>query len=887
MGVGRQRKIRWGIAGVIMSVTVVALGAQQYNARAGGSEWGNLVRTNTEATTPLPVSQEACPTLPRSVVLRGSTTNVVACVFGNDTATRVARYINSDGVITYAIAFSLDDTFTVIRGLCSGMVRCGYSVATDTFLRQTSLQRSNGLSFIARFTEKLVLHTTTTPVPYYTVQSPDESYQMMTNNTPLPVNRFALSENGSWVAMELYDKGFARLNLSTGELRRIVASNGASAYGYGRDPSYELAIANNGEHLAVMGLNGGLAIREINATCGDIVNDTTDTRFQEGVEACRMVGFDPSVFTTGFDYALHPLFLPDSRTVSFSVSAGNGYRRYLLTPVAYATHSSGSYVAFGDSFTSGEGETSDAFYQPETNIDGNKCHVSVRSYPYLIGSALSLPTTNAACSGSVTTDVLGAVASYADGNRATGAPALITLSVGGNDTGLMDKLKSCLGTDTCEWASVQRRQASVDEIRAILPSLTRLIQHTKDTFPQAAVAVVGYPSVVNTTANASCGAVNNTLLNNDEREYLEQTVRYVNQVVRAAASSTKTTYVDISNAIVGERLCESDEKGMNGIRTGDDIAPIGFLQAFKVIGAESFHPTPWAHNKIATVIKNKFLTNWPQVSCDDCIYTDSLLEPPAYWNTTSGGNGAQTSETPGNTTSRVQRREKLVDTAAAHQGDNITVALPAGSLRPGSAATIEVHSLAQEIVTTVVESDGSLHATGVLPHALVDGYHTIHVYAETPSGTALDAYQAIAVYSAAANNQSSATVSVGSTQENTPLVLSVQGTSVLSVPRTVKEPAVIKHDTVAINTTKSLADTPNSKIDTTGAVRPTDPVKSSASSLLTANWNDDKRRGAALITATSIAAIAVLCAGCVYGVRYGATRRRAQESIDDVSEETV
>ena len=38
------------------------------------------------------------------------------------------------------------------------------------------------------------------------------------------------------------------------------------------------------------------------------------------------------------------------------------------------------------------------------------------------------------------------------------APEVISLGVGGNDIGFMDKLKACIMPDTCEWVGEERRR---------------------------------------------------------------------------------------------------------------------------------------------------------------------------------------------------------------------------------------------------------------------------------------------------------------------------------------------------------------------------------------------------------------------------------------------
>lgn len=773
---------------IVLAFAVLAVGVHSNQALATETDWQNLTRLHYEDAASYSYEQHYCPNALTPVEVRGAGKQSAACVFGDTFAVRVARYHDSSDIISYAIAFPLDQQFTPIQGLCRGNQRCTYSAAADTFLIATQLQRGRGVDFIDNFSSHITKHNDSAPLaPYYTL-SDDASFREIKNdnNEPVSANTVALSNNGLWAVTELYDNGFARLNLETGEFRRVVATNGAHPYGYGHDPIYELAITNDGTHIAIMGHNGGLSVYEITTSCGDTLSTLYEPSFAPGVEPCPAVGFDPNVFTTGFTDALTPTFTDDSHKLSFYVAAGDAYRNLIVTPKQYALTPTLSYAAFGDSFTSGEGETSDAFYEAATNTATNHCHVSTRSYPYLIGNNFSLPTHNKACSGALVGDVKSAIQSFtastgnpSDPNNpndpndplAPSSPSVISLSVGGNDVGIIEKLKSCLGIDTCEWVKDTNRLATANEIKAFFPVLSQLIQQTKQANPDAAIAVVGYPSVVNTSASATCGVVNNTLLNADERRYFDETVRYLNKIIQAAAYYTNTFYVDIENVLAGQRLCEASEQGMNGIRLGDDIAPISFLDTFKIIGAESFHPTPWAHAKIAQAAVNQLTPNWPHVTCERCTYSDTLLEASSYWTPAPPTDNNPEAQSP-----RTQMYERFLDKTLFIKNSSLDVSasLPKNSFAPNSSVSIELHSNEVQLAQTKAQADGSIAATVTLP-ANYQGYHTVHIYGESPSGVSLDLYQGVVIAeeSAAVPEENTG----GQSQSNTPSTPSTPSTS--------------------------------------------------------------------------------------------------------------
>ena len=96
--------------------------------------------------------------------------------------------------------------------------------------------------------------------------------------------------------------------------------------------------------------------------------------------------------------------------------------------VAAPAHAANSYVALGDSYSSGTGAGSYV-------NDGTACQRSVHAYPSLLASSQNLSLTFRACSGATVADVTNTQLS-ALGSATTH----VTISVGGNDAGFADVL---------------------------------------------------------------------------------------------------------------------------------------------------------------------------------------------------------------------------------------------------------------------------------------------------------------------------------------------------------------------------------------------------------------------------------------------------------------
>ncbi len=652
-----------------------------------------------------------------------------ACIYGKTGGVQIAKYTGSAGQL-YAVAFPLDTTYTQLRNPCVLGVKCLYGQAGDTLLLQVQKQNGLELALIKDFSKYLIKYTD--DGDYYKFEGSQDWKYVSFGNRGAKAGAVAVSPNGKWGVVELNGSGFVRINLQTLEYKRVVAPSGE--YGYGMDPIYELAITNDGSKLAVMGWNVSIAVYEIDDKCGDTLNDNSTAYFSPYTYACKQASLDVFGMFPGFRFAQAPRFTDQGSKLSLYVYANNQTRFAWLGPSGTNDDSSEPlYIAFGDSFSSGEGETGDAFYIPATNTPQNRCHVSSRSYPYLIGNTWNITTVNKACSGSRIDDVEAAATVVARESASQNRPSLLSRGVGGNDIELMGKLKTCLAIRECEWAAIEKRRATSDEIKSLFPRVVELIQSLKLEYTESRLALIGYPIVVNTIDTPHCNPFVSTLLNKEERRYMNESIKYLNKVLKAAAYYTNTTYISTEDAFIGERLCEGSERAMNSVRIGDDIAPLSFLSQLKLIGAESFHPTPYGHQLMAIAIQSKG-TAWGVGDCIECAFDADQLSPSEYWRE---GDGYIEQ-------SRSQKAEKFLSTTDLNSGDEVAFRFTKGTFTPGSIVTLEVHSEVTQLGEYVAGEDGSLAGMVTILQD-IEGYHTIHAYGTSQSGTEYDLYQTIAV----------------------------------------------------------------------------------------------------------------------------------------------
>ncbi len=647
-----------------------------------------------------------------------------ACVYGGVSGVRIARFIDYENILRYVVAFPSEVKFYELRNVCVGVEYCVYSQSEDAaIIREETSDGRFGAKVINDFSKQLVKHKQATTI-YFTVKA-DVGEGLRNQSSVLATRSVAISPNGTWSIVEIPGYGLIRVDMKTGAYRWIAAL-GTENGSYAEDPP-NLTISNSGGLVAMTGWYHGVDIYAIDTICGyeTLSRPPTVAWCPKSFVSQQQLAQD---FITG--YGLR--FSDDNKKLSIVIIVDEGARKVFLSPTPYEESASPRYLAFGDSFTSGEGEVSDDFYLPDTNTASNRCHVSNRSYAYLLSSYWETFTTNYACSGSRIPDVRAKSAEVL--MNSTKSASILSVGVGGNDVDLVGKMKSCLGPGVCEWASVKNRSATISEMNRLLPNLIALITDMQSNSP-VPMFIVGYPLVINASDEAKCTPLINSLLSKEERIYIDESIRYLNRIIETAAQYTDIAYVDIESALLGERLCDDSEKSMNSIRYGDDIAPLSALPELKIVGSESFHPTPRGHERIAHAIESQLRGFWQSSSCLGC---EAHKNATSYW--TEGLNVA---------TQLLMRFSQLfIQVEDIQSGQSVAFSFPTGTFTPKSKVELELHSDPQKVGTFISNADGSLLGVFTIPVG-IQGYHTVHAFNTTLTEQTIDIYQTIYIKPAA------------------------------------------------------------------------------------------------------------------------------------------
>jgi len=270
----------------------------------------------------------------------------------------------------------------------------------------------------------------------------------------------------------------------------------------------------------------------------------------------------------------------------------------VLVPLGYVAPAQAappSYVALGDSYSSGVGT--------RTYLnDGTSCQRSVYAFPSLIAAARGYALNFRACSGAKVSDVTSTQLS-----ALSAGTSYVTISVGGNDAGFTSVLTTCAQPawlSDCNGAIAKARTYITNTLPGSLATLYAAIRSHA---PNATVVVVGYPRLFN---GEDCNAL--TWFSPSEESSLNATADLMNSKLAAAASAKGFAFANPTSAFVGHAVC-GDPEWLNGLSN-----PI----------SESYHPNRIGHASGYTPLVSPMLTG-SSVSVTAAVLTKARAQAPA------------------------------------------------------------------------------------------------------------------------------------------------------------------------------------------------------------------------------------------------------------------
>lgn len=567
------------------------------------------------------------------------------------------------------------------------------------------------------------------------------------------VESLSFSGNGQWMIVDVPFIGMVRVNLSTFE---VLPFGGPFNYDIGLAPGIQSAISSDGRWAVQYSkIFPRFRVYDL-STCGPVPNTLN------GPVSCQFRDLSPFIQDQipGFSGLSTARFF-SSGGFSFYATSSSGSAsktaQYTLR-LPDATNKGIEYLALGDSYISGEGAY---HYKSLTDTKISKCHLSLQSYPYLIGSDLAFNKyESVACSGAKIYDITNNDNNYRgqvldtvklrDRDTETilndyspgylpqkdfvekYAPSTIVMSAGGNDIGFGDKIKRCVAEpDTC-FSTYEDRLETLREINNQFDRLVSMYQQLKvNGKPDSKIYVIGYPQITDPSGNCAL----NVHLNQQELLLTQSIISHLNRVIELASKRAGVTYVDVEDALAGHRLCEtaSHNVAINGLTAGDD--DYGFAR-------ESYHPNQLGHQ----LLKQKILDKTQNLSLPmPKVNTDITLPPES---TDSALLNAPVS---GRKINRLNYDDNLGNDIVYRGGvwqsvlDGLT-----HSLKPSSSFILQIHSDPIGLGSVMSDAAGNLSISTQVPATAPVGFHTLHVYGKNVADEPIDIYKT--VYIADLNN---------------------------------------------------------------------------------------------------------------------------------------
>lgn len=590
---------------------------------------------------------------------------------------------------------------------------------------------------------------------------------------PIQAGGLKFSPNGQWMVVMINygsNVNWARINLETYE---VLAFTQPVQHPY----AVHNAISNDGRYIALYEPMGNFRVYDLQK-CSKGADKLLS-------QQCAFVELYPQLKAELGASELHfrNLAFKGDRTISLyamTKKPGNTTWKlgeYLLRYGELPT--SNGYLAMGDSFSSGEGAYD---YRTETDfhVDDtlyNRCHQSRSSYPYILNKTIGFEWFGSvACSGAVRKDVR-----YIAGPDKTAyreqspqakdmtdpsntptilrdllpgyreqkdfiesrSPKIATLTISGNDIGFGDIVARCvhplnnIQLDTC-YNDRGSREKLANLIDQQVPKTTQLLKDLKGQSgrPDLRLYLIGYPQIIG--REGKCG--HNVGMNDTERQFAENLVKYLNRSIELAAANAGVRYVDAYDTFLdGEndrdyRLCGNQRNpAVNGLVLRGTTSKKPEDPYYQ----ESYHPNLLGHSLLARTINQETEgLSWempepsPPVNQVELSYRLALV---------------------GDKERLVGKSNDSYDFSAAPgfvtRGDTIDFSSKKirADAKPGTKVTVELHSTPAKIGEGTIDVEGNIAGIVSIPLGVTPGYHEIHLLYSNFFGELVDRYRIVFV----------------------------------------------------------------------------------------------------------------------------------------------
>lgn len=233
-----------------------------------------------------------------------------------------------------------------------------------------------------------------------------------------------------------------------------------------------------------------------------------------------------------------------------------------------------TYVALGDSYTAGP-------LIPDQSTEPLGCLRSDHNYPQIARTQIhATQFTDVSCSGATTSDFFseqgvtpGPNPPQFDALSAT--TKVVSIGIGGNDIGFSSIVKNCVELNP--WGSGCRgdyltggRDLLAERIAATAPKIDQVLAETKTRAPNAAIFLVGYPTIL---PESGSGCWPTVPIIPADVAYLRTVAHTLNAMLADRAQANGVHYVDTATSSIGHDMCSSS-KWVEAIVPTSSAAPV-------------------------------------------------------------------------------------------------------------------------------------------------------------------------------------------------------------------------------------------------------------------------------------------------------------------------
>ena len=233
------------------------------------------------------------------------------------------------------------------------------------------------------------------------------------------------------------------------------------------------------------------------------------------------------------------------------------------------------YVALGDSAAAGP-------LIPQQDPEDPGCLRSKRNWPSALAERIGAELTDVTCSGAVTDNLTGPQ-STVKGTHEPQADALspstdlVTLTIGGNDIGLVQVALDCVnmlpapaGTSCRDQLTANGRDELAERIDAYTAEFAAALDLISVRAPEARIVVVGYGTYIQPG-----GCYPDQPIWGRDSDYLQGSIHRLNEVFAREAEEHGAEFVDIAPPSVGHDACApARTRWFEGISATGPAAPL-------------------------------------------------------------------------------------------------------------------------------------------------------------------------------------------------------------------------------------------------------------------------------------------------------------------------